>query len=82
MTFRQKYKLRKLQKNNKSGDVIGTTLPKDLVLNNKPLSQLLGVNFFIYTSGTAIILESGCVDIGLNDKELKLIVKSETKVKL
>lgn len=74
-----RYKLRFLQKNNKSGDTIGISLPKNVYLNGQHLSEYVGVKFTCHTSGTAIILSSGAELQELKDDEFdKYITKEET----
>jgi len=74
-----RYKLRFLQRNNKSGDTIGITLPKQIYLNGQHLSEFIGVKFTCHTSGTAIILQSGADMQELKDDEFHdYITKEET----
>ena len=74
-----RYKLRFLQKNNASGDVVGITLPKQIYLNGQKLTEFIGVKFTCHTSGTAIILQSGAEIQELKDDEFnQYITKEET----
>ena len=72
-----RYKLRFLQKNNKSGDTIGISLPKNIYLNGQRLSEFVGIKFTCHTSGTAIILSSGAEIQQLKDEEFDQYVKEE-----
>ena len=72
-----RYKLRFLQKNNKSGDTIGISLPKQLYLDGQKLINFIGVKFTCHTSGTAIILQSGAEIQELQDNEFNKYVKEE-----
>ena len=49
------YKIRQLTTNNKTGDAVGITLPK----NVKEVFSAT-TYFKVYVSGNAVILESGC----------------------
>jgi len=60
-------KLRKLVTNNKTGDVYGMTIPKEIAF------EYHNCFFSIRTSGTSIILESGCGHIK-KEEPIKVIV--------
>lgn len=76
-----RHKLRYIVKNNKTGDVIGITMPRDLLLGNKKLESFIGVTFHITISGNAIILESGCDSpTALKMKDINKLILEEKKI--
>lgn len=77
-----KHTLRLLQKGNKCGDVIGITIPRELIINNKKIEELIGVKFTISTSGNNIILTSGCNAQPIKDKDLKDIMSDSKRLKI
>tara|TARA_Y100000310_G_scaffold118526_1_gene117419 strand:+ start:7777 stop:7998 length:222 start_codon:yes stop_codon:yes gene_type:complete len=49
------YKIRKLTSKNKTGDVVGITLPKDI----DKIFERVSTTINVFVSGTVVILESG-----------------------
>jgi len=80
-THSLKHKLRYIVRNNKTGDSIGITLPKELLLGTRTLDHFLGVTFYISASGSTIILQSGCAfQQELSMKEINGLILKEKRI--
>jgi hypothetical protein len=76
-----RHKLRYLTRSNITGDSIGITLPKELLIGTKKLESFIGVTFYVSASGGAILLESGCkVPQELMMKDINKLILEEKKI--
>ena len=80
ITFRRK--LRFLQRSNRTGNVIGITLPRNAVFENKKLSDFIGVKFKVDVVGSTIVLSSGGDISQMEDIEIKNVLVEEKRFRI